>query len=165
NSNGPFRGHKRDLYEGGIHSPCLIRWPAKVKAGTTSDHISALQDVLPTMAEVTGQEIPEQVKGISFLPMMLGDESSQKKHDFLFFEFTVGKEQRVVSQAVRMGDWKAVRTVWKKSKEEQAMPITEWPVELYNLREDIGESNDVASKHPDVVAKAKETMTKARIPL
>ncbi len=165
NSNGPFRGHKRDLYEGGIHSPCLIRWPAKVKAGTTSDHISGLQDVLPTMAEVTGQEIPEQVKGISFLPTMLGDESSQKKHDFLFFEFTVGREQRVVSQAVRMGDWKAVRTVWKKSKEEQETPIAEWPVELYNLKEDIGEKNDLANEHPEVVAKAKETMVKARTPL
>ncbi|MEQ8338277.1 MAG: arylsulfatase [Cyclobacteriaceae bacterium] len=163
NSNGPFRGHKRDLYEGGIHSPCLIRWPAKVKAGITSDHISALQDVLPTMAEVTGQEIPEQVKGISFLPTMLGDEASQKKHDFLFFEFTVGREQRVVSQAVRMGDWKAVRTVWKKSKEEQEAPVSDWPVELYNLKEDIGEKNDLAGEHPELVAEAKMLMTEARV--
>ncbi len=161
-SNGPFRGHKRDVYEGGIHTPFFVRWPAKINPGSTSDHISAFQDVLPTMAEITGQEIPQQVRGISFLPTLLGDQEAQKRHEYLYFEFTLGQEQRVVSQAVRIGDWKALRTVWRKSREEQQMPASEWPVELYNLKEDIGEENNVAADHPELVAKVKDIIIKAR---
>ncbi|XOV91308.1 MAG: arylsulfatase [Bacteroidota bacterium] len=164
-SNGPFRGHKRDVYEGGIHTPFMVRWPGQITRGTSSDHISAFQDVLPTLAEIINQPIPNQVTGISFKPTILGNESSQVKHDYLFFEFTVGRDQKVVSQAIRMGDWKAVRTVWRKSKEEQEMPIAEWPIELYNLKDDIGEEIDLASQNPDLVANAKKLMEDARIDL
>ena len=76
-TNGPLRGHKRDLYEGGIRAPFLARWPAAISPGTTSDHISAFWDILPTMAELTGQPVPEQNDGISMLAAMKGDPSQK----------------------------------------------------------------------------------------
>jgi arylsulfatase A-like enzyme len=94
-SNGPLRGIKRDLYEGGINSPFLARWPGTIKPGSKSDHISAFWDVMPTMAEITGQPVPKQADGLSFLSALLG--KKQKKHDYLYFEHpqTNGKTERV----------------------------------------------------------------------
>ncbi len=71
-SNGPFRGYKRDLYEGGIHVPMIAIWPGSIKAGSTTDHISAFWDIMPTIAELAGMKSPENIDGISFLPTLLG---------------------------------------------------------------------------------------------
>lgn len=145
-SNGPLRGNKRDLYEGGIRVPLIARWPGKIKAGTVSHHISAFWDFLPTFAELAGAECSSSTDGLSLLPTLLGKPGKQKQHEFLYWEF----HERGSKQAVRMGDWKAVQFgVGGK-------------LELYNLKEDIGEKNDIAKDHPDIVAKIKEYLKTAR---
>jgi arylsulfatase A-like enzyme len=143
-SNGPLKGTKRDLYEGGIRVPTIARWPGKVEAGSECDHISAFWDVLPTFAELAGAQKPAGIDGISFAPALLG--KPQKKHEYLYWEFHEGSSK----QAVRMGDFKAVRRVPSR------------PVELYNLKSDIGEDNNIASKHPDIVAKARNLFEASR---
>jgi len=109
NSTGSLRGHKRDMHEGGIRTPMLARWPAVIKAGRTTDHAGAFWDVLPTVAEMIGQPVPEQSDGISFLPTLRGETAKQKAHDYLYWEFTKGKDQKIFSRAVRKGKWKAYR--------------------------------------------------------
>jgi len=142
-SNGPLRGIKRDLYEGGIRVPMIARWPGKVKAGVSSDQIWAMWDFLPTMADLVGIEAPAGLDGISMLPALKG--KSQRDHEFLYWEF----HERGFSQAVRMGDWKAVHK-------------DRGPLELYNLKEDIGEERNVAGNRPAVVAKIEACLAKAR---
>ncbi|MEL7342350.1 MAG: sulfatase-like hydrolase/transferase, partial [Bacteroidota bacterium] len=104
-SNGELRGSKRDLYEGGIRIPMIAHWPGKIQGGSTSDHISAFWDWLPTFCDVAGVEIPEQTDGLSLLPSFYGKPESQNKHDFLYWEFyELGGRQ-----AVREGDWKYIK--------------------------------------------------------
>ena len=136
-SNGPYRGLKRDLYEGGIRVPLIVRWPGKVEAGTTSDHISAFWDFLPTMADILGAEVPAgaAVDGISYLPELTG-EGIQQEHDYLYWEF----HEAGGRQAIRQGDWKAVRYNLDRKA----------PMQLYNLAEDPGEEHDLAAENPDL---------------
>jgi len=146
NSSGIVRGKKRDLYEGGIRVPMLARWPVKIEPGTTSDHISAFWDVLPTLAELTNQNTPDDIDGISFLPTLSGKESEQKVHEYLYWEFHEGSSK----QAVRMGKWKAVRLAPSK------------PVELYDLTQDIREEHNIASDHPEIIDKVKKILSSVR---
>jgi arylsulfatase A-like enzyme len=143
-SNGGLRGIKRDLYEGGIRVPMIARWPGKIKAGSQSDHISALWDVLPTFAELAGARRPKGIDGISFLPTLLG--KRQREHKYLYWEFQL----ELTMQAVRMGNWKAVRLAPSQ------------PIELYNLKIDFGEENNVANEHPEIIKQMKEILDKAR---
>lgn len=147
-SNGLLRGHKRDLYEGGIRVPFIARWPGKIASGTQSDHVSAFWDFLPTACELAGIEPPGDIDGISFVPALM-DKSNQKKHDYLYWEFYEGGSK----QAVRFGDWKAIRFNVKGK--------ADGPIELYNLADDPGEQNDVADQHPELVNKARELLAKA----
>ncbi|MEJ2051497.1 MAG: arylsulfatase, partial [Calditrichota bacterium] len=78
--NGPLRGYKRDLYEGGIRVPMIVRWPGKVKPGSVTRHLSAFWDVMPTAAEIAGLPAPKNIDGISFLPTLLG-QNNQKEHE------------------------------------------------------------------------------------
>jgi arylsulfatase A-like enzyme len=143
-SNGPLRGIKRDLYEGGIRVPMIARWPKRIKAGAKSDQVWAHWDLLPTLAEIAGVKPPANIDGISMLNALLG--RRQRNHEFLYWEF----HERGFAQAVRTGDWKAVR----KSPDS--------PLELYNLKNDLGEQNDVAVKHPEVVKKIEDYLKTAR---
>ena len=102
-SRGPFRGFKRDLTEGGIRVPMIVRWPGRVAAGSENDHVWAFWDFLPTAAELAGVDPPAGVDGISVVPTLLG--RAQKTHEFLYWEFF----ERGFQQAVRHGDWKAIR--------------------------------------------------------
>jgi arylsulfatase A-like enzyme len=142
-SNGPLRGIKRDLYEGGIRVPMIARWPGRIEPGIESDHISAFWDILPTFAEIAGVEPPENIDGISLLPTLVG--RAQREHEYLYWEF----HERGPRQAVRMGKWKAVRMA------------PERPIELYDLDADIGEKNDIADRHPDVVARVRDVLRTA----
>ena len=154
NSSGPLRGRKGSLYEGGIRVPFVARWPGKIEPGSTSDHISAFWDIMPTIAEVTATQAPGDIDGISLLPTLLG-EADQPQHDYLYWEFPGYGGQQVV----RSGDWKAVRQ--NMLREENPEPLK---IELYYLADDIGEQNDVAGLHPDRVAEFESLMREARTP-
>lgn len=159
-SNGPYRGIKRDLYEGGIHAPFLARWPGKIKSGSTSDHISAQWDLLPTFAALIGQEAPSQADGISLVPTLTGNTESQKKHDSLYFEFIKGNPKGAYStRALRQGKWKAVQ------RSEKARGEKFLDVELYDLSKDIGEENDISASHPEIVSRLTMLMDEAHTPL
>lgn len=151
NSNGQYRGHKRDLYEGGVHVPMIAYWPGKVKAGATTDLISAFWDMVPTFTELVGVAAPENADGISILPTLLG-EGEQAQHPYLYWEF----HERGGRIAVRMGKWKGVRyNVFKEPNR---------PMELYDLSKDPGEQKDLARMHPEVVQQIAAIMQQARTP-
>lgn len=142
-SNGPLKGYKRDLYEGGIREPFIAMWPGKIKPGTESDHPSAFWDLMPTLAELSGADLPSQTDGISYLPALLGEE--QQAHEYLYWEF----KERTPRQAIRVGDWKGQYFVEHDR------------FELYNLTEDIGEENDLAAKYPEKVKELRNKMSEA----
>jgi arylsulfatase A-like enzyme len=142
--SGPLRGIKRDLYEGGIRVPTLARWPGRIRAGQVSDQICAFWDFLPTAAELAHQPAPKGIDGLSFASALTGGDAP--KHEYLYWEF----HERGFHQAVRMGDWKAVR--YGRNK----------PMELYNLTEDVGETRDIAAAKPDIVKKMEEIFASAR---
>jgi arylsulfatase A-like enzyme len=144
-SAGPFRGIKRDLYEGGIRVPLIVRWPGKIKPAQVSSHVGAFWDLLPTAAEIVGAQPPKNTDGLSFLPTLLGQKQTNQ-HDVLYWEF----HERGFQQAVRMGDWKAVR------------PQANDPLELYNLAADPGEKDNVAAAHTAIVAKCDLALKNAR---
>ena len=145
NSSGPLRGIKRDLYEGGIRVPMIVRWPGMIKPGQVSDQVWAFWDVLPTLAELVRAKTPQNLDGISMLPVILGKPQTNQ-HAFLYWEF----HERGSQQAVRMGDWKAVRLAPGE------------PLELYDLARDLGEKNNVAKEHPEIVAKIEQYLKTAR---
>lgn len=151
NSNGNLKGYKRDMYEGGIRTPLIARWPGRIQEGSRSEHISAFWDVMPTFAEITGASVPENIDGISFLPSLLG-KKQKKQHEYLYWEF----HEQGGKIGIRMGDWKAVRRNYDKTP----MGATE----IYNLKEDIGETNNVAEQHPDIVKKMEDIMKEAHNP-
>jgi arylsulfatase A-like enzyme len=145
-SNGPLRGIKRDLYEGGIRVPMIARWPGKLKEGRVSEQVWAMWDFLPTMADLVGVKAPAGLDGISMLPALLG--KPQKGHEYLYWEF----HERKFNQAVRMGDFKAVRKG------------LDGKLKLFDLTTDIGEQHDVAGEHPETVAKIEACLKTARTP-
>jgi arylsulfatase A len=138
-SNGILKGYKRDLYEGGIRTPLLVKWPGKVKPGSFSDHISAFWDMMPTFAEIAGCEVPEATDGISFLPTLLGNEKDQNQHEFLYWEF----HEQGGKIALRMGNWKLVKRDIDR--------VPQGSTELYDISTDPGETNDVAVSNPEIV--------------
>ncbi len=148
-SNGIYKGYKRDLYEGGIRVPMIVRWPAKIKGGVKTDHISAFWDVMPTFAEIIDVNAPDQIDGISFLPTLIGE--NQPQHDYLYWEF----HERGGRQAVRKGDWKLV--VYNVFSEGSLSP------ELYNLNDDPGENDNLASEYPDMVNELMDMMNSSRV--
>jgi len=147
NSNGIFRGIKRDLYEGGIRMPFIAWSPGKIQAGTTN-HIAAFWDFLPTACELAGVNAPEGIDGISYAPAVFG--KKQNQHNYLYWEF----HEQGGKQAIRKGDWKAIRL--NVSREEH--PVTE----LYNLANDPGEENNVADKYPEIVQEMDDIFATAR---
>lgn len=155
NSNGPLKGIKRDLYEGGIRVPLIAWWPETIRPGQTSNHIAAAWDFLPTIAELAGAEVHEPIDGISFLPELLGEKQSE--HKFLYWEYyhynwTWGRDDYderprnwLQSRAVRYGQWKVV--------ENNIPGDVNSALELYNLSTDIGEEHNVADEHSEIVRK------------
>jgi arylsulfatase A-like enzyme len=149
-SNGPLKGYKRDLYEGGIREPMIVWWPGKIEAGSKTDHVSAFWDIMPTVAELAGIKAPENIDGISFLPTFLNKEG-QKEHDYLYWEF----HEKGGRKALRKGNWKLVQyNVFDPEKTT---------TELYDLTKDIGEENNVAAENPEIVSELVELMNSARV--
>jgi len=150
-SNGPFRGQKRDLYEGGIRVPMIASWPGVIKAGSITDHPSAFWDILPTFCEIAGADIPSGIDGISLLPTLLGE--SQPKHDWLYWEFY----ERGGKQAIMEDNWKLVKLNVRDPEKET---ITE----LYDLNTDPSEENNLASDNPEIVERLESNLLKAHTP-
>jgi uncharacterized sulfatase len=142
-SNGPLKGFKRSMHDGGIRVPLIACWPGTIKAGTQTDHPSAFWDFLPTACELAGTALPAELKtdGISYLPTLLGRTAGQKQHEYLYWASREG----ATSVGVRKGTWKLVR--YRGQKKSGNKP-PDW--RLYDLTSDIGEENDVAGQHPEV---------------
>ena len=141
-SAAPFRGLKTMVYEGGIRVPMVARWPGRIPASSVSGHASAFEDYMPTFAEMAGITRPAGLDGVSMLPALEGRAAAQKPREYLYWEFQ-GK------QVARLGNWKGIRNAATGT------------CELYDLDKDIGEKTDVASAHPDIVARMEQVMRAA----
>lgn len=141
-----LRGYKRSMYEGGLRQAALIRWPGVVRPGTVGDQAWAFWDVLPTVAELAGTRLPDGFTpdGVSLVPMLRGGTLAGR--DRLYWELHEGGFR----QAVRFGDWKAVRNGAKA------------PLELYDLATDPGETKNLAAAQPATVAKAEALLAASR---
>ena len=152
NSNGELRGMKRDLYNGGVKTPFIARWNGTIAPNTTSDHLSAFWDFLPTACAIAKIAPPKNIDGISYLPILLGDEDEQKKHEYLYWEFyELGGRQAVLKD-----QWKAV-----KYNVRADAPL---PIELYDLSQDPGEENNLAKDYPERVEEMAAYMEEAHTP-
>jgi arylsulfatase len=139
------------VHEGGIRVPMIAKWPGHIQPGTESDHISAFWDILPTLCDIAGANVPDGIDGISFVPALTGLGTQAQHHEFLYWEFPSYEGQ----QAVRMGDWKGIRKGIFNGNLE---------IELYDLKTDIQEQNNLASEHPEIVAKMEEIMKREHVP-
>ncbi|MBS2211784.1 arylsulfatase [Carboxylicivirga mesophila] len=148
NSGGPFNSEygsgKGFLHEGGIRVPMIAAWPDHIKAGSESGHISAFWDVLPTLCDIGGVEKPKDTDGISFLPELMGEK--QKEHQYLYWEYPEYGGQL----AVRVGQFKAICKNVRKENNTQ--------FELYNLELDPQEQNNIAARHPEILARVRQIL-------
>jgi arylsulfatase A-like enzyme len=147
--SGPLRGMKRDLYEGGIRVPLIVRWTGTTPAGIVSGHIGYFGDLMATAADLAGVSPPDGIDSTSFVPEITGQPARQQSHDSLYWEFY----ERGGARAVRAGRWKAVK-----------VPFAAEATELYDLSTDLGEADDVAAAHPEVVARLEAAMREAHVP-
>ncbi|MEM7143713.1 MAG: arylsulfatase [Verrucomicrobiota bacterium] len=150
NSNGEFRGMKRNLTEGGLRVPTIAWWPGTVAAGSESAHIGGFQDFLPTCAELAGVAAPEETDGISLVPTLTG-EGEQEAHPYLYWEFL----EKGGKRAVLRGDWKAIQLETIRKPGE--------PIALYNVVEDVGEERDLSLEHPELVEELEALMDEAHV--
>jgi len=140
NSTGPLRDLKFTLREGGIRVPFVARWPGKIAPDSTSNLVSDFADMFPTFAELVGTQSPADLDGVSILPTLFGKESAQPQRSHHYWE-------AAPAQAARRGDWKAYRAAPGR------------PIELYNLKDDIGETKNVADGHPEIAAQMEKLLT------
>jgi len=146
-SSGALRGRKRDLYEGGIRTPMIVRRPGTVPAGTTNDQVWMFMDVLPTLAHLAGTSIPEGLDGADISPAFT-DPDWALADRLLYWEFY----ERDFQQAIRLGDWKGLKLAIG----------AEW--ELYDLSQDPAEQNNIAGAHPDIVENMEKIAQKEHVP-
>jgi arylsulfatase A len=147
-SNGHLRGIKRDLYEGGIRVPLIVRWPGKVKPGSRSDHISAFWDMLPTFCDIAGIIAPKDIDGISFYPSLLREK--QTEHKYLYWEFT----EQGGKQAIRKDNFKSIKLQVLKNPNAEIL--------LFDLENDPGESQNIAGQHPQIIEEMQRLFIDAR---
>lgn len=148
-SNGPFRGYKRDLYEGGIRTPFIVSWPNRIKAHRKTIHISTFWDFLPTICDIVGVKEPKGVNGISYLSVLLGEESRQRQHEYIYYEFY----EMDGKQSILKDGWKLIRL--NVSKPEKLVE------ELYYLPEDISEEHNLMVDNRAKADELRELMRKA----
>lgn len=148
-SNGPFRGNKRDLYEGGIRTPFIVKWDGVIPKGSVSYHISTFWDFMPTVCDLINVDTPNDIDGISYLPTLTGN-GKQKQHDYLYYEF----HEQGGKQAIIKDGWKLIHLQVNNPSKEY--------YELYNINADPGEIADVAKLFPEKVEQLKKIMKNAR---
>src|SRR5690606_23231592 len=146
--NGPLRGMKADLYEGGIRVPLIVKYGA-VTTGKTSTFPAYFPDLYATLLDIGGVQDGRETDGTSLLPELFTPNSQNREGRFLYWE---QYPKKGIQQAVRWGDWKLIR------------PGDDAPVELYNLRADIGETTNLSEKHPDIVDKLQAFLQQAHVP-
>ncbi|MCS5566752.1 MAG: sulfatase-like hydrolase/transferase, partial [Pseudomonadales bacterium] len=149
-SNGPLRGMKRDLYEGGIRVPFIVRWPGTVPSKEVSHHISGFQDMFPTLLDLAGIESVHKVDGISMVPTLLG-KKGQRQHDYLYWEFG----ERGGAKAVLKGNWKGVRRNTRRNPNS--------PIEIYNLKNDLAETTDLAGIQKKLLKEFKAVLKREHV--
>jgi arylsulfatase A len=151
-SAGPLRGQKNTTWEGGMREPCIMRWPGKIPAGAVCSEVATTMDILPTVAMLVGAQMPSDriIDGKNIWPLMQGAPGATSPHEAFYYY----RDDRL--QAVRSGPWKlhVYRPEWENPKDH--------PPLLYNLREDIGETEDVAENYPDVVTRLQALAEEAR---
>lgn len=150
NSNGGFRGIKRDLYEGGIREPFIAYQKGLTKAGTVNDMPCALWDLFPTFLQMAGVAQTKNIDGISIMAALKGQK--QNPHKYLYWEMHEGGGR----QAVRFGKWKGVKLNVSTTKNPS--------MELYDLKTDPQEKNNIASKHLEIVKQIEDFMKEAYVP-
>lgn len=150
-SNGIFRGGKRDLYEGGIRVPLIARWPSGIPAGRTSAHPSAFWDFLPTACELAGIQPPSDIQGISYAPTLTG-RGEQPSHPSLYWEFHEMNGRR----ALLIHPWKLIQ--YDLNAKPHGKP------QLFNLDSDPSEKSNLAAEHPDRVREMFQKIKQSRIP-
>jgi arylsulfatase A-like enzyme len=147
NSNGGFKGIKRDLYEGGIRVPFIIYQKQMIRSDAIVTTPFVLYDLYPTFLELAGTAVPKNIDGISMLPIL--SNKKQKQHAWFYWEL----HEAGGKQAVRMGDWKAVKL--NVSKNANSL------IELYDLKNDPQEKNNVASKYPEIIRQMEKIIKEA----
>ena len=148
-SNGPLRGYKRDLYEGGIRVPMIVAWPGRIAPGTATDHPCAFWDLAATFAALAGAELPDG-DGIGLVPLLEGRTDEQPRHDAFYFEFMECGGR----QAVRQDRWKLLHL-------DIRTPNPRY--ELYDLDADPSEEHDLAAEHPDKVEELKRLLERSHV--
>lgn len=152
-SSGPFRGIKRDMFEGGFRVPTIFWWPGKIQEGET-DHISGFQDVMPTLCELTGVESPKNIDGISLLPTLFGNPEKQGEHDYLYWEFCL---------MTKNGGSKGIQAVLDVKNRLKAIRKTKsGTVQLYDIGNDTSEVKDIANRFPEKAAMLNAKMNSMR---
>ncbi len=153
-----LKGRKGSLYEGGIRVPLVVRWRGQIAAGKTCERVTGFEDWLPTIMEMVGTKPTlSELDGVSFASSLFG--RTQPERPFLYREFPGYGGQ----QMVRMGDWKAIRRNLNAGRRQVQGGETPGKVELYNLREDMGETKDVSAEHPEVIAKLERVMRQEHV--
>jgi len=166
----PWRGVKRDQWEGGHRTPFIVRWPGKVKAGTVCDEPLSLTDVFATCAAIVGAKLPNDAAEDSFnmLGVLLGTQGKQRVRPFLL------QQTWTLKMAIRKGDWKLLDHKgsggsnyerdgeWGLKQYAIADTDPDAPGQLYNLASDPGETINVYSKHPKIVAELKALLEEAK---
>jgi arylsulfatase A-like enzyme len=148
-SNGPLRGRKRDLYEGGVRVPLIVRWPGKIAPGTVSNQVAYHGDLMMTLKDLSGApRVPPELDSISYAPTLLGRPDEQFQHEWLYWEFY----EKGFRQAVRFENWKGIRA----EKDDATF-------ELYDLSKDVGEEHNVAAGNPEIVAQIAEMMNGSHV--
>jgi len=155
-SSGGFKGIKRDLTDGGVREPFIVRWPGRIQPGSVSEHVSGFQDLMPTAADLAGVKVTAECDGISFLPTLLGNAAQQKQHPYLCWYFS----EQGGKSAVLKWPWKLIHrnTGNVKKKTAEAKPLI---VELFNLDSDPAESKNVAPENPEIVKELEAIMKQA----
>lgn len=149
-SNGPYRGYKRDLYEGGVRAPFIVSWPKVIKKKRTVEHITTFGDFLPTVTELVGADMVKGIDGISYLPLLTGNGEVSRSHEYIYYEFY----EQGGKQSILKDGWKLVRL--NMSKPEKLKE------ELYYLPDDIGEQHDLLKENPQKVEELRILAMKAR---
>lgn len=144
-SNGPLRGIKRDLYEGGIRVPMIVRWPGRIRPNSVSEHIGYFGDFMTTAAELAETRAPKGLDSISFVNTLVGKDARQKQHPYLYWEFYGGGKH---FQAIRQGNWKGVQH-------------RDGVFELFRLDQDLGEETNIAASKLSKVTELKLLMGQA----